>query len=436
VNAERISRLILLGAGFALLAIALIYNELLLGLVIRPGKFGPARVAGVRFGQLLLLGGGAVLLATAQIARRLPPLARMLARPAAPNLLLGLVAVLVPIFAAEVVLRPFAKLDPLTTLYRPDPELGWKQQPGTHTWAGASITINDKGLRGRELPYARPAGTLRILWLGDSVLVGDKVPDDDRIFAELVARRLATSLPEAVESVNAGVSGYSPWQEAAYLEKEGLRYAPDLIAVVFVLNDVTERLELTRFGGHWEGWQLGHTSSSRLAHLLRQSGIVYFVRKLERRLRFGADTQKGARAKELLDVRSLVERPDDPRVQEAWRAALADLGRILEIGRARGIPVALVAAPFTFQLEEPALPPAPQETLARWAREHGVPLLDLLPPLRALVSHDGLAPSDLFIDHCHFTVAGHERVAQLVADWLASGPVVEAVARARRPPAP
>ena len=436
MNTARISRLILLGTGFGLLALTLVYNELLLGLVIRAGKFGPARVAGVRNGQLLLLGAGACLLATAELARHLPPLARLLARPAAPNLLLVLLALLVPIFAAEVVLRPFAKLDPLTSLYLPDPELGWKHQPGTHTWGGAEITINGKGLRGPELPYPKPAGSFRILWLGDSVLVGDKLPDDDRIFPEIVGKRLAASLPARVETLNAGVSGYSPWQEAAYLEQEGLRYAPDLIVVVFVPNDVTERLELKRFGGYWEGWQLGHTSESRLAHLLRQSSIVYFVRKLEGRVRFGADTREGARAAELLDVRSLVERPDEPRVQAAWQAALGDLGRILEIGRSHGIPVAVVAAPFTFQLAEPELPPIPQETLAGWARERGVPFLDLLPPLRAFAIEGQLAPGDLFLDHCHFTAAGHEQVARLLADWLASLPLAPAAGRAKPAPAP
>ncbi|HEY8154893.1 MAG TPA: SGNH/GDSL hydrolase family protein [Myxococcota bacterium] len=418
MDAGRISRLLLLLAGFGLLAVACVYNELLLGLVIRPGKFGPARVAGVRSGQLLLLGAGAALLATAELARRIPPLSRVLARPSAPGLLLALLAISFPLFVAEVVLRPFAKLDPLTTLYRSDPELGWKHQPGTHTWGGSRITINAQGLRGPELPLAKPAGSFRILWLGDSVLIGDKVADDDRIFPQLVAKRLASSGSAGVETVNAGVSGYSPWQEAAYLEKEGLRYGPDLIVVVFTLNDVTEPLELSRFGGPGEGWQLGHSSASRLKHLLRQSSIFHFGRKLLGRLRFGADSRTGAREVEVLGVRSLVEAPDTPRVREAWAVALADLGRILDTGKAHGISVVLVASPFAFQLAEPALPPVPQETLARWARERGVPLFDLLPPLRAIASENGLSSDDLFIDHCHYTVTGHEWVSRLVGDWL------------------
>ena len=420
---ERISRLLLLLAGFGLLAVALVYNELLLGLVVKQGKFGPARVAGVRSGQLVLLAAAASLLLAAELVRRVPILTRVLARPAAPTLLMILLALGWPLFVAEVVLRPFAKLDPLTTLYTPDPELGWRQQPGTHRWSGASITINAKGLRGAELPYPKPTGSLRLLWLGDSVLVGDRIADDERIFPEQVGKQLAERRGSRVETVNAGVSGYSPWQEEAWFEKEGLRYQPDLVIVVFVLNDVTERLELVRFGGYWEGWQLGHTSSSRLAHLLRQSSTIFFARKLAGLARYGSDAQAGARAAELVDVRELAERPDDPRVGEAWSAALADLDRILGTARQHGIPVATVAAPFAFQLAEPSLPAAPQERLARWASERGVPLLDLLPPLRAAQRDENLRPEDLFLDHCHFTEAGHARVAGWIASWLASMPL-------------
>lgn len=65
-----------------------------------------------------------------------------------------------------------------------------------------------------------------------------------------------------VETINASVSGYSPWQQAIYLQNEGLRYAPDVVVVAFVLNDATEKFELLRFGGAWEGWQLSRSFSS------------------------------------------------------------------------------------------------------------------------------------------------------------------------------
>jgi lysophospholipase L1-like esterase len=426
------SQMLLFLAGLGLLAGGLLYNEVLLGLALPPARLEPARVAAVRNAQLCLLGAGAVLFLASRLARHLPPLSRLLARPAAPNLLLILLTLLVPLFGAEVVLRPFAKFDPVTSLYLPDPDLGWKHRPGARDeWKNVVVTINGKGLRGPELPYEKPAGTFRILWLGDSVLFGDKVQDDAKIFPHLVEQRLKANVPAPVETVNSGVSGYSTWQEAAYLEKEGLRYAPDLVVVVFVLNDVTERLELLRFGGYWEGWQLSRSPTSRVARLLRRSSIVYFSRKLGGRLRFGADVRQGARAAEVLDVRSLVERPGDPRVREAWDTALADLGRIVATGKTRGIPVALVVTPFTFQLAEPELPPAPQQILARWARERSVPFLDLLPPLRAVVSDKHLAPGHLFIDHCHLTVVGHDVVAQLVADWLASRHLVPAPKSAR-----
>jgi lysophospholipase L1-like esterase len=50
-------------------------------------------------------------------------------------------------------------------------------------------------------------------------------------------------------------------------------------------------------------------------------------------------------------------------------------------------------------------------------------VLDLLPRLRAAERDEGLRPEDLFLDHCHFTEAGHARVAGWIADWLASMPL-------------
>lgn len=59
-----------------------------------------------------------------------------------------------------------------------------------------------------------------------------------------------------MEAINAGVGGYSAWQEYEYLRSRGVTLDPDMVVVGFVLNDVTENMDLVQFAGRWEGAQL------------------------------------------------------------------------------------------------------------------------------------------------------------------------------------
>lgn len=111
-----------------------------------------------------------------------------------------------------------------------DETYGWSLAPGTRSVSKATgrpveYAINAKGLRGPEIPYDKPAGTYRIVLLGDSHTFGFGVPADAH-FAAL----LEGYLP-GTQVVNMGVSGYGIDQELLLLEREGFRYRPDLVMV-------------------------------------------------------------------------------------------------------------------------------------------------------------------------------------------------------------
>jgi lysophospholipase L1-like esterase len=119
-----------------------------------------------------------------------------------------------------------------------DPELGWFNREGSRARiagrGGAyTVTINAQGLRGPERGYAKPSGTLRVLLLGDSTGWGWGVGDEEG-FARQVEQRLGPH----VEVINLSVPGYSTDQELLALEREGVRYAPDLVLLALVLNDL------------------------------------------------------------------------------------------------------------------------------------------------------------------------------------------------------
>ena len=122
-----------------------------------------------------------------------------------------------------------------------DPVLGWRKIPGfrgTHVQEEYTVVeqFNSKGLRGPEIPYEKPAGTYRVLVLGDSFTEGYTVEFAD-LFSEILRGKLADATSARVEMVNAGTGGYSNDQELLFFRTEGRRYQPDLVLVLYCAND-------------------------------------------------------------------------------------------------------------------------------------------------------------------------------------------------------
>ncbi len=129
-----------------------------------------------------------------------------------------------------------------------DPLLGWRNIPNwTATTSGRPLTINAKGLRGRERPYEKPSGASRLLVLGDSFGWGYGVADDE-VFASLLERRLRQE-NRNWEVLNASVPGWGTDQEYLYLINEGFKFSPDLIVLAFFLyNDPANNASSVQYG--------------------------------------------------------------------------------------------------------------------------------------------------------------------------------------------
>lgn len=94
------------------------------------------------------------------------------------------------------------------------------------------VTISSQGLRDREYAIPKPAGTKRLLCVGDSFTFGWGVEEP-----ECWCARLETHLGPGWEVVNLGVPGYSPEQQARFLELRGLQFEPDLVVTLFNMTD-------------------------------------------------------------------------------------------------------------------------------------------------------------------------------------------------------
>ncbi len=163
------------------------------------------------------------------------------------KLLLVIIAVLVgSLVVLEVGLRLlFGFGNPL--IYIADEKIGYLLAPNQHTRRfGNRIVINEYSMRSLTIAARRPASTLRVLLLGDSVANGAWWTDQDKTISALITAQLepvvrswsASSLSaqtsfERVEVLNASANSWGPRNELAYLQRFGTF---DAQVVVLLLN--------------------------------------------------------------------------------------------------------------------------------------------------------------------------------------------------------
>jgi len=328
-------------------------------------------------------------------------------------------ALVVTLVAIDLAARPFVALPHKSTLFVRDPELGWRLRPSAQDlWDDVPVQVNAKGLRGPEVDYARRPGAARIVYLGDSVTVGYGLPSHAVSYPYVTAERLQRMGGRTIETVNGAVNGYSTWQEVRWFEREGIRYQPDLVVLGFVLNDVAGELEALRGWRRPASKQLLLSASSGIDRIANYSALVALARQAALAVRFGRDVRGGAEREELFGVRMLVEHPERADVQEAWAATRGDLDRLATLCRRRQIPLCLVIFPYTFQFAVADGADDPQRRLLEFARQLGIPALDLLPVLRARAKVDGLTAADYFRDDDHPSLLGSLVVADRLADFI------------------
>jgi hypothetical protein len=155
-------------------------------------------------------------------------------------LLLG-AGLLVAIGLAEVALRIAGVGYP--SFYEVDRFRGVALRPGAEGWQRREgevyVRINEAGLRDREHIRAKPTGTFRIAFLGDSYTEALNVETDQAYWA--VAERALARCPaiagRSIEAINFGVSGYGTAQALQTLRHEVWDYQPDVIVLAFVTQN-------------------------------------------------------------------------------------------------------------------------------------------------------------------------------------------------------
>jgi len=292
------------------------------------------------------------------------------------------------LLAAELSLRFILGLGTPVT-YQYDDACGYLPAPNQQVRRFfAENDINSCGMRSAEVPRQKPPGTLRLLFVGDSVTYGTTYVDQSRIFTSIVAQDLPHQLNRPVEVLNASAGAWAPANETGYLTSRGTF---DADAVVFVLNtgDLVQpmtRLVLTLQGGYPE-----HRPPFALYEL--------WLRYLKPRL-----FQLGSQ----LDAGSTAQKPD---VDRDVPLVLATLEEACRFSRDHGAEFRIVYSPARGGGWESPEFARGFEMLRSWAARNNVPLLDLSADLSSRPE------KEVYQDGIHLRPAGDEIVAHAIEKW-------------------
>ncbi|HIJ66328.1 MAG TPA: SGNH/GDSL hydrolase family protein [Candidatus Hydrogenedentes bacterium] len=106
------------------------------------------------------------------------------------------------------------------------------------TFRDQPVAINADGFRGDIVPVAKRPDAIRIVGIGDSVMFGWGVKDEE-VCLSVLADMLNSGYPEhSWEIVNMAVPGYNTAMEVATLKEKGLAYRPDFVIISFTENDL------------------------------------------------------------------------------------------------------------------------------------------------------------------------------------------------------
>lgn len=188
-------------------------------------------------------------------------------------LALGLGELLVAKFADVPAVKVLELADPECVYQRSrNPVLGFELKPNYRHAQPDLIQsyerTNQHGFRDQDREFRKEPDVQRVIVLGDSVVEGYGLAQQDTITAQL--ERLQ---PKDREVLNFGVSAYCTRAEVELLETKGLAFSPDIVVLVFVENDFDNfNREAFPLSGTikrppWAEWLFARSDGFRLACL-------------------------------------------------------------------------------------------------------------------------------------------------------------------------
>lgn len=280
-------------------------------------------------------------------------------------------------------------------IYVADARTGYRLAPNQRLRRrGNRIEINQYSMRGPAIQPTRPAQTLRVLLLGDSIVNGGWWTDQSELLSVKLEQAVATDLSQAdpnlglaqVEVLNASANSWGPRNELGYVLRFGTFEAQ---VVVLLLN--TDDLFAVAPNSYELGRHPGYPT--------RRPPLALW--ELVNRRRAHAPSP---------DLQALYDQPGD-RVG----ANLEAIRQLHQTVRDSGGQLLLAMTPLKRELD-PAGPKdyelVARQRLTDFAAAASIPYLDFLPVFQQ-------SQADLlYIDHIHLSAAGNDQVGQALAQWV------------------
>lgn len=257
---------------------------------------------------------------------------------------------------------------------------------------------NRLGFRDRDRELKKPAGTYRILVLGDSITMGLGVERTEEVFTHVLERELL-GRGYAAEVLNFGVSGYNTQQEVELLADKGLPFAPDLVILAYCLNDT-----LQMNGGIVSQLREREQQSQGIAHYqlapwLARSALYRLIRS-----RFYSDRIVEDRVQHYRDLKADTVEPS--------------LKKLRRLADEYGFDVLVAVLPA----DKDRGSPEQYTQIAQRAEAQGLPHLDL----RAAFEACAATGENLYNDSWHPSAAGHACLGRALAEHIvARGPAAK-----------
>lgn len=300
---------------------------------------------------------------------------------------------------------------------------------------------NSRGFRSPEIPLQKPPGRLRVLMVGDSMVYGIGVENEETFSAEMERRE------PRLQVINAGVPAYSGAEELVQLREEIGPLDPDIVVVAYFWNDLFgaypgryARFELRdgelvqippepaspqhpTFDTYWRRHE---KRMHRFAMLAQES---YLYRLVSDRLKILSYATRSWRyrwfpsAEVAEDRAEAARRAEQERAQtqEAWALSFALLEEMADVAARHGARFAILVVPDSAQVEPganvyglPEYVPKVQQRLIGFGEATGIPVIDPLPALRETRLREGEPqhhPNDR-----HWNRTGHRHVARILLD--------------------
>jgi hypothetical protein len=264
------------------------------------------------------------------------------------------------------------------------PGLIYELKPNLDTYFKlVRFRTNSRGLRDKEYSVEKPAGTFRVVVVGDSFTMASGVDIEDAFHTDLEDRLNRESEDVSYEFINFGVGGYDPNQYLSSFEHRALYFDPDLL--LFCMS------------GPLDGFYADARRDQ--PYVVKPPSRPFFESFLEKLIRH--------------NLRSLRPRWEDEALRsQSDKEALKKLERVFlkldHIADGIGIPVCVVLLQRTHSLREATL------EVQKMAERHGFHAVDTAP------SFENTSPLDYIIckiDH-HPDAKANGIFAEVIYDYL------------------